>query len=268
MNNMDKKINQHYNENLPFLQNDNSFNDLYNNDNTLIEDLFVIYCKYYNICRKQLEEYYSQKTHETKYQIKLKMMTEKNELFKLLCMFSVYAPFFRLNLSLDYNMYKYSKIIKKYDQYVTQMGNFDKEKAKLTKNILYELLSTENISDYGLIMNLNFKYISNIDAENKENSIQNALFKNLLNKMKGKNEIHEDEMNINDIFFILKDGDEKQNIKLILKKKNELMELFKNKFESDDFLNFNKIESSFNFFLVNSYYKYLKQISLEKNNFK
>ena len=268
INNMDKKINQHYNENLPFLQNDNSFNDLYNNDNTLIEDLFVIYCKYYNICRKQLEEYYSQKTHETKYQIKLKMMTEKNELFKLLCMFSVYAPFFRLNLSLDYNMYKYSKIIKKYDQYVTQMGNFDKEKAKLTKNILYELLSTENISDYGLIMNLNFKYISNIDAENKENSIQNALFKNLLNKMKGKKEIHEDEMNINDIFFILKDGDEKQNIKLILKKKNELMELFKNKFESDDFLNFNKIESSFNFFLVNSYYKYLKQISLEKNNSK
>ena len=80
MNNMDKKINQHYNENLPFLQNDNSFNDLYNNDNTLIEDLFVIYCKYYNIYRKQLEEYYSQKTHETKYQIKLKMMTEKNEL--------------------------------------------------------------------------------------------------------------------------------------------------------------------------------------------
>ena len=46
------------------------------------------------------------------------------------------------------------------------------------------------------------------------------------------------------------------------------MELFKNKFESDDYLNFNKIESSFNFFLINSYYKYLKQISYEKNNSK
>ena len=70
------------------------------------------------------------------------------------------------------------------------------------------------------------------------------------------------------IFFIIKDGDEKQNVKLVLKKKNELMVLFKSKFESDDYLNFNKIESSFNFFLINSYYKYLKQISLEENNSK
>ncbi len=44
------------------------------------------------------------------------------------------------------------------------------------------------------------------------------------------------------------------------------MELFKNRFESDDYLNFNKIESSFNFFLINSYYKYLKQISLEEQD--
>ena len=133
-------------------------------------------------------------------------------------MFSLYAPFFRLNLSLDYNMYKYSKIIKKYEQYVTQMGNIDKEQAKLTKNILYELLSTENISDYGLIMNLNFIYVSNIDADNKENSIQYALFKNVSNKTKGKNDSQEED-NINDIFYIFKEGEENQNIKLILKKR-------------------------------------------------
>jgi len=66
--------------------------------------------------------------------------------------------------------------------------------------------------------------------------------------------------------LILKDGDEKQNIKLILKQKNELMEYFKFKFESDDYINYNRIESSFNFFLVNSYYKYLKQIVLEGYN--
>ena len=258
-----------YNENIPFLQNDNSLvNDLYNNENTLIEDLFSIYCKYYNVCRKQIEEYYSKKRHETKYQMKLKMMTEKNELFKLLCMFSIYAPYFRLNLSLDYKMYNYSKIIKKYDQYVTQVANFDKEQTRLTQNILYELLSTENISDYGLIMNLNFKYVSNINAEFKENSIQHALFKNVINKMKGKNEEKESDINYNDIFFIIKDGDEKQNVKLVLKKKNELMEYFKNKFECDDYINIVKIESSFNFFLINSYYKYLKQISLEENNSK
>ena len=269
-NKKERKMNDqnNHNENLPFLQNENSFiGDLYNNDNFLIEDLFSIYCKYYNISRKELEKYYSQKTHESKYQMKLKMLSEKNELLKLLCMFSIYAPYFRLNLSLEYKMYKYSKIIKKYNQYVTQVGNMDREQTKLTKNILYELLSTENISDYGLVMNLNFKYISNINAENKENSIQNALFKNVINKMKGKSEDNND-LNINDIIFIIKDGDEKQNVKLILKKKNELMELFKNKFESDDYLNFNKIESSFNFFLINSYYKYLKQISLEENNSK
>ena len=271
-NNVDKTMNNRGNINeefSPFLQNGMSLNtELYNNDNTLIEDLFSLYCKNYKISRKELEKYYQQKTHETKYQMKLKMMTEKNELFKLLCMFSLYAPYFRLNLSLEYNMYKYSKIIKKYDQYLEQVGNFDKEKAKLTKNILYELLSTENLSDYGLVMNLNFKYISNINAENKENSIKNALFKNVINKIKVKNEEYEDDddFNINDIFFILKDGDENNNIKLVLKKKNELMEIFKNKFESDDFLNFHKIESAFNFFLINSYYKYLRQISLEDNN--
>ena len=271
-NNSNKNVDDQnmYNENIPFLQNDNSLvNDLYNNENTLIEDLFSIYCKYYNVCRKQIEEYYSKKRHETKYQMKLKMMTEKNELFKLLCMFSIYAPYFRLNLSLDYKMYNYSKIIKKYDQYVTQVANFDKEQTRLTQNILYELLSTENISDYGLIMNLNFKYVSNINAEYKENSIQHALFKNVINKMKGKNEEKEsDDINYNDIFFIIKDGDEKQNVKLVLKKKNELMEYFKNRFECDDYINNVKIESSFNFFLINSYYKYLKQISLEENNSK
>ena len=226
-----------------------------------------MFCKFYKLSRKDIENYNSKQKHETKYQMKLKMMTEKNELFKLLCMFSIYAPFFRLNLSLDYKMYNYSKIIKKYDQYVTQVANFDKEHTRLTKNILYELLSTENVSDYGLVMNLNFKYISNINAEKKDNSIQNALFINIINKLKGKKEVNEfaNDINMSDILFI-KDGDERENVKLIIKKKNELMELFKNRFESDDYLNFNKIESSFNFFLINSYYKYLKQISLEEQD--
>ena len=269
-NNNNNKINNHNNENenMPLLQNNNSLiNELYNDNNYLIEDLFSLYCKYYNICNKTLEKLYSKKAHQTKYQMKLKMMTEKNELFKLLCMFSIYAPFFRLNIGLDYKMYKYSKIIKKYEQYVNQVGNLDKNQTKLTKNILYELLSTENISDYGLVMNLNFKYISNINAEKKDNSIQNALFINIINKLRGKKEENEfeNDINMSDILFI-KDGDERQNVKLIIKKKNELMELFKNRFESDDYLNYNKIESSFNFFLINSYYKYLKQISLEEEN--
>ena len=257
------------NENLPYSQNENFLgNALYNdNENVLLDDLFTIFCKHYKLSRNDIEKFYSKQKHETKYQMKLKMMTEKNELFNLLTMLSIYAPIFRLNLTLDYKMYKYSKIIKKYDQYVSQVVNIDKEQSRLTKNILYELLSTENISDYGLISNLNFKYISNIKAEIKENSIQNAMFINVINKMKGKNDdMNESELNVNDVFFFLKDGDEKKNIKLILKKKNELMEYLKYKFESDDYINYNRIESSFNFFLVNSYYKYLKQIILEGAN--
>ena len=153
------------NENMPLLQNEGDIVSA--NDNTLLDDLFTMFCKHYKLNRKDLEEYYSQQKHETKNQMKLKMMKEKNELFKLLSMFSILAPSFRLNLSLNYKMYNYSKIIKKYDQYVSQVININKEQTRLTQNILYELLSTENITDYGLISNLNFKYISNIRAELK-----------------------------------------------------------------------------------------------------
>ena len=51
--------------------------------------------------------------------------------------------------------------------------------------------------------------------------------------------------------------------KLVLKRKNILIDTLKNNFESDDFLNYNKLESAFNFFLVNSYHKYFRQIALE-----
>ncbi len=44
------------------------------------------------------------------------------------------------------------------------------------------------------------------------------------------------------------------------------MDIFKKRIESDDFLNYNKLDSAFNFFLINSYYKYLRQIACEKNN--
>ena len=247
------------NENTSYMHNNNSnslLNELYNNENSLIEELFLIFCKYYRITRYQLEKYYSRQQHESKYQLKMKMMMEKNELFKLLCMFCIYAPCFRLNLSLEYNTYKYSKLIKKFDKNILQISNVDKEQIKLTRNILYELISTENIPDYGLIMNLNFKYISNINFETKKNSIQNAVFKNIYNNMKNENNIHDD----------MDKNEEKQNVKLVLKNKNEFIDLFKNNFESDDYLNLKKLESSFNFFLINSYYKYLKQISEENKD--
>ena len=259
------RYNNMHNENTPFLQNDNlSDKEMFSiSENTLLDDLFSMFCKHYRISLKDIEKYYQQKKHETKNEMKLKMMMEKNELFQLLALFSVYAPIFRLNLTLDYKMYNYSKIIKKYDLYNSQMANINREQTRLTQNILYELLSTENISDYGLITNFNFKYVSNLNAEIKENSIKNSMFKNVINKMNGRNRTYDNEKNINDLLLL---GDENQSVKLILKRKNELMEMFKKKFEGDDYINFNKIENSFNFFLVNSYYKYLKQIIFEGSN--
>ena len=129
----------------------------------------------------------------------------------------------------------------------------------MTRNILYELLSTENISDYGLIMNLNYKYISNINADKKENSIKNALFNNIYNKMEENKEDNEQNIDNNDI--IINQENEKQNVKLIRKSKNEFIELLKNNFESDEYFDVKKLELAFNFFLINSYYKYLKQIT-------
>ena len=262
-NNNKKEIHDKNNENLPLLQNDNSLtNYCYNNENNLIEDLFSIFCKYYNINQNQLNKYYlKRRNHETKYQIKIKLMKQKNELFNLLCMFSIYAPIFRLNLSLEYKMYNYSITIKKYDQHSKQLENIDKQRTKLTKNILYELLSTENIFDYGLVTNFNFNYISKLNSDNINNSIQNAFFYNIINKKMSKNESN---INITDIIYINKIEEEDINIKLVLKKENKLMKNFKNKFENDNYLNDDKIESSFNFYLINSFYKYLKQIKIEE----
>ena len=134
--------------------------------------------------------------------------------------------------------------------------NIDKERTRLTQNILYELISTECIADYGLITNFNFKYVTNIKTDSKKNSIQYTMFENVKNKnikikdfTKGENDDYENEIK-----------------KLILKNKNILIDIYKNRFESDDFLNYNKLDSSFNFFLINSYYKYYRQIALENNN--
>ncbi len=62
-----------------------------------------------------------------------------------------------------------------------------------------------------------------------------------------------------------KDSKNEQSKKLVLKGKNVLLNIFENNFEADDCLNFNKLNNAFNFFLINSYYKYSRQIALENN---
>ena len=264
--NKKKKAYNFLSESISLIKNNISTNkEMFNeNENSLLDYLFTIFCKHYKISLRDIEKYYQNKNHETKNELKIKMMKEKNELFELLALFSYYAPIFRLNLSLDYKMYKYLKIIKNYNTSINQMENVNKEQKRLTQNILYELLSTENIKDYGLITNFYFKYISNLNAHLKENSIQNCMFRNIINKNDKKDKVMFINENNNENF---NDGKEGKKIKLILKKNNELIEIFKIKFEADDYLDLYKIENSFNFFLVNSYYKYLKLIEeLEGSN--
>ena len=57
-----------------------------------------------------------------------------------------------------------------------------------------------------------------------------------------------------------------QKKKLVLKGKNVLLDILKNSFEEDDYLNYNKLNVAFNFFLINSYYRYSRKIALENTN--
>ena len=104
-------------------------------ENNLLDELFLIFSKTYNVCRKDIEKLYSSKNYKSKNQMKLDMMKERNELFELLSSFSFFAPIFKLNLNFDYNMYEYSEIIKKYNHYVRKLGNINKKQIRLTQNI-------------------------------------------------------------------------------------------------------------------------------------
>ena len=223
------------------------------NENNLLDDLFLIFSQAYNICSEDIENFYSLQNHKSKNQMKIDMMKEKNELFQLLSIFCLNAPFFQLNLNFDYNMYEQSEIMKKYERHVRQLENIDKEKTRLTENILCELISTECVADYGLITNFNFKYITNIKSDSRENIIKYTMFENIKNKQKKEQENLREES---------KKGEMKIK-KLVWKRKSVLINFFKKGFESDDFLNYNKLDSAFNFFLINSYYKYYKQIVAE-----
>ena len=64
-----------------------------------------------------------------------------------------------------------------------------------------------------------------------------------------------------------KDIKNEKTKKLVLKGKNILLNIFKDRFEEDDYLNYSKLNIAFNFFLINSYYKYLRQIAFENTNF-
>ena len=233
------------------------------NDNELLDDLYKIYTKFYKLSGNSLLEVLEKK-QKMKNLVKINNLSESNELFKLFVKLSLYIPQFKLDINMDYNFYQDSKLIQNFNRNFSKKSNNheDKEQILYTKSIIQELLSTELISDYGFITNLNFNYMTNINLKNvneKKNYIQNAIFKRVeeMNKKK-KNENIKDK-NMKDDFNV-------DNIKIVFKNKNLIMKKLEEKFEQDDYLNLSKLESSFNTTLINSFYNYTKKIINEESN--
>jgi len=209
-----------------------------------------------------LEE--SEDTDIEKHIKKINKLNNGNELFKLFTKLSSYIPKFKLEINIDYDFYNDSKIIKNFEKIFSKRSNNnqDKEQIIYTKSILKELLSTELISEYGIITNINFNYITNIrnmEIDNK-NYIQLAIL-NKIEKMVTERKIVDISKKNNIQNLIV------NNIKIVFKNKNLIMKRLEEKFEQDDYLNIGKLESAFNTTLINSFYNYTKKILISEADF-
>ena len=233
-------------------------------ENELIDDLYKMYSKFYKLSENNFLEELGEKKNN-KNLVKIKILNKNNELFKLLTKFSLHIPQFKLNISLDYDFFKDSKLIENFMKSFSKKTNSveDKEQILYTKSILKELLSTELITDYGFVTNLNFNYMTNINLNaktDKKNYIQMAIFKKVEEMAKDK--LNDDLFDKNDV-----DNFNVDNIKIVFKNKNLVMKKIEEKFEQDDYLNLSKLESYFNSTLINSFYNYSKKIITEEMNY-
>jgi hypothetical protein len=229
-------------------------------ENQLINDLFMIYCDY----RKTSEEkiFNSNFVYKNKSKAIYEILTDSNELIKIFCIISIHISKFINNVNFNYDFYKDVKLSNNYLKLMRRQSyNKYKEELISTKSIIYEFLSTEMVTNYGLITNINFNYLTtnNLESKDKNNCVQNGVF-NLINKNSIiNNDLEEEELNINKTNL-----DNDFNTKLIIKNINYITQRIEEKFEQDDYLKLNKLESSFNFFLIDTCYNYLKRIELEK----
>ena len=123
-------------------------------------------------------------------------------------------PQFKLDINIDHDFYKDSKLIKNIENNFSKklIMNENKEQILYTKGIIKELLSTELINDYGLITNLNFNYITNINID-KKNYIKKAIFKKVEEMKKSQiSNNNKENRNLNI-----------DNIKIVFKNKNIIM---------------------------------------------
>ena len=229
-------------------------------ENGLINDLFMIYCDYQRTSEEKI--FNSNFIFKNKSKAKYEILTDSNELIKIFCIMSIYIPKFITKVNFNYDFYKEVKLYNNYLKLMRrQSNNKYKEEVISTKSIIYEFLSTEMVTDFGLITNINFKYLTtnNLDSKDKNNCVQNGVLNSINKSRIINNELEEEELNINKT-----NHDNDFNTKLIIRNINYIMERIEEKFEQDDYLKLNKLESSFNFFLIDTCYNYLKRIKLEK----
>lgn len=268
-------------DNVPLLKDENENNDcssnrdIFNNDiisnNALLEDLIKIFDQYYSVSIENLIDKFQNAKKSILYKNRINYIEEKNELFKLLTILSLNAPKFKLNLSLDFNFYMNSKLNENFIKSIIKSQLIQSQQILLTQSVIYEILSTESIEDYGLIENLNFKYISNANMLSRnDNSIKKSMFNFAKNEIKydKNNETLSPELNNfkkenKGSISISKtnDNDNNNDIELIWKERNLLMDDCENNFENDDFIRRDKLESIFDYFLINIYLKYIKKIN-------
>ena len=222
-------------------------------ENMLIDDLFKIFCNYYNISENKAINISVGQKHGNETRMKIKTLYDKNELFKLFCVITLYIPKLVFKINTDYNLFYNSKLVKNFLKSLDKaFFNVDKDQILYTKSIIYELLSSELINDFGFVTNLNFNYLSNINlnSKGKNNAIQKGIFKQALNLRKKE-------------LKLISDKKDENIMKFVWKQKNLVMENIELKFEQDDYLQLKKLESYFNNFLINGYYNYLKKFEKE-----
>ena len=218
-------------------------------ENMLIDDLFKIFCNYYNISENKAINISVGQKHGNETRMKIKTLYDKNELFKLFCITTLYIPKLVFKINTDFNLFYNSKLVKNFLKSLEKTTfSVDKEQILYTKSIIYELLSSELINDFGFVTNLNFKYLSNINlnSKGKNSAIQKGIFKQALNLKKKE-------------LKLISDKKDENIMKFVWKQKNLVMENIELKFEQDDYLQLKKLESYFNNFLINGYYNYLKK---------
>ena len=222
-------------------------------ENMLIDDLFKIFCNYYNISENKAINISVGQKHGNETRMKIKTLYDKNELFKLFCITTLYIPKLVFKINTDFNLFYNSKLVKNFLKSLDKtIFSVDKEQILYTKSIIYELLSSELINDFGFVTNLNFKYLSNINlnSKGKNSAIQKGIFKQALNLKKKE-------------LKLISDKKDENIMKFVWKQKNLVMENIELKFEQDDYLQLKKLELYFNNFLINGYYNYLKKFEKE-----